>query len=88
MSKKNIEFSSIIFGSGSQGVVRKACLRGTTVAVETMTNLSSKKLIIIEIKITKKIRHQNFINIMSVCITPQKFHIIMEYFECYTLEQV
>lgn len=75
-------------GSGAQGIVREATLNGTLVAVKTIPSSKCDKLVLRDIKLMETIRHPNFINLMAACTSPTDFHIVMEKFTGWNLEEM
>ena len=84
----DIKFSDTILGSGAQGIVRKATWVGTIVAVKTIKKANSSMLTLREIKMLERIRHHNFINVMAFSSTEKDYHIVLEFFNGQSLQEL
>ena len=93
--KDELKTSKIILGSGSFGVVKKGSWNFTPVAIKSMPYLQNNENdmdIKKEVLLLSKVRHENIVSFMGVCIEPNAFipmiYIVMEYFECDSLWHV
>ena len=84
----DLTFSSKILGSASQGIVRQASWAGTVVAVKTFPKSKINKLLVREIVLMQKIRHENCISVMAIRPQLREFHIVMQCFNGFDLKNI
>lgn len=78
-----------VLGKGSFGTVRRGFWSECVVAIKTMdTTYLEPKEIIKEVAILRQVSHKNIVSIMGVCNQETEFHIVMEFVDGCTLNDV
>ena len=82
-------FEDIVLCKGNFGVFTKGIWNGTFVAIKTMEIIGCDvRSIISEVSALAQMKHENIIMIMAACIENLQFHIIMQFFEGFSLKDV
>lgn len=74
-----------VLGEGGQGQVRLGKWKKTEVAIKKILLKSDDLLVKREILMMDRIRHENFTNIMAISFDKCHAHLVMEYYQSYSL---
>lgn len=86
--RKKLEISTFLVGEGGQALVKKGTFCGTKVAIKSFPKTKESYLAFREIILLDRVRHPNIILLMGVSEGLDSYHLIMEYYDNYSLQSV
>ena len=83
-----IEWTDLLLKKSSFGAVMKGFWLKTSVAIKSIDYIGDGKYIIREISTLSQMFHENIIRIMAVAVGLSQIHIVMEYFNSDSLQNI